>query len=419
MTHGDGQIMKDYKAVALALPTIVALALGGAALTAAPAAAEPAPIVTTEVSPAPVVEDASGVDAGDADGTASDGDAGADPVETPADADVPVEPEATESAPAEPEPTGIETAEPAAVPEIVPDDGAAVEAAAPGDPDAGSFSLASPAQGQVFTEFGLTVSGTADFVGRVDVTTPEGVSLTSTLVVPGEWSLDVGFFEGPAGPRRIVVTATDAAGPTVRAVETRDVVFDVPTSPAPTITAPVGPTVTADASSWPDAPEGWGEVTFRGTGVAGSEIDIDLERTDGGDPNGHGHSPIVVQPDGTWAYVDLLQADAGWRVSVRQFVDGVEYISSLPSARVSRDFRLVSPVGAPVTPVAPLPPVETVVVPVPVVASPVTASAVRPASRPALAQTGVDHAGDAALAGLGLLVLGTAAALLGRRRRRV
>lgn len=410
--------MKDHKAVALALPTIVALTLGGVALTAAPALAEPVPIGTTEAVPAPVAEDAAGVDVGDA----TDGDAGVVPVETPTGAgvDVPIEPEQTEptepTEAIEPTPTEVETAEPAAVPEAVPAEGAAPSAAAPGDQDAALFSLVTPAQGQVFTESGLTVSGTVDFAGQVDVTTPEGARLGSSLVVPGDWSIDIGFFEGPAGPRRMVVTATDAAGPTVRAVETRDVVLDVPTSPAPTITTPAGPTVTAVASSWSDAPEGWGEVTFRGTGVAGSEIDIDLDRTDGGDPFGHGHDPIVVQPDGTWAYVDLLQADAGWRVSVRQYVPGVEYLASLPSARVSRDFRLVAAVAVPVAPALPVLPVATAVVPA--AAPPVAAPAVRPASRSVLAQTGSDHSGDAALAGLGLLVLGTAAAFVGRRRRR-
>ncbi|NIJ06149.1 LPXTG cell wall anchor domain-containing protein [Frigoribacterium faeni] len=414
--------MKDYKAAALALPTIVALTLGGVALTAAPALAEPAPATTAGASAAPVDE---GVPAGepavgDADGAATDGAAGAAPTETPAEvpaeAEAPAGADAVPTAPDTTEPTEPAESEPASPTAPAPalDADPAAEAA-PEEPEAALFSLVSPVQGQVVTESGLTASGTVGFAGTIDVTTPEGELLASALVVPGDWSLDFGFPEGPAGPHRVVVTATDAAGPTVRAVETRDVVLDVPTSPAPTITAPVGPQVTARPSSWVDAPEGWGDVTFRGTGVAGSEIDIDLDRTDGGDAFGHGHDPIVVQADGTWEYVDLLQADAGWRVSVRQYVPGVRYLASLPSARVSRDFRLVAAAVAPVVPVAPVLPVETVVVPA--AGSPTTAAAARTATRSALAQTGADHAGDAALAGLGLLVLGAAATVVARRRR--
>jgi len=417
--------MKDYEAAALALPTIVALTLGGVALTAAPALAETAPVVTGETASAPDGATApAGVataEDGGADGAGTDGAAGAAPVEqpaeVPAEAEAPAGADAVPTAPDTTEPTEPAESEPASPTAPAPalDADPAAEAA-PEEPEAALFSLVSPVQGQVVTESGLTASGTVGFAGTIDVTTPEGELLASALVVPGDWSLDFGFPEGPAGPHRVVVTATDAAGPTVRAVETRDVVLDVPTSPAPTITAPVGPQVTARPSSWVDAPEGWGDVTFRGTGVAGSEIDIDLDRTDGGDAFGHGHDPIVVQADGTWEYVDLLQADAGWRVSVRQYVPGVRYLASLPSARVSRDFRLVAAAVAPVVPAAPVLPVETVVVPA-AAGSPVTAAAARPATPAALAQTGADHAGDAALAGLGLLVLGTAAAVVARRRR--
>jgi LPXTG-motif cell wall-anchored protein len=408
MTHGDGQIMKDYKAAALALPTIVALTLGGVALTAAPALAGQAPITS---EPA---EEASADDA-----PADDG-AGAPSTEAAADGDV--------LQPADAAPQGGSSSVP--TPPDMPDTPDAVDGVVDGAdaPAAGEeapveaqaevpFALVSPTQGQVFTEFGLVVAGTVDFAGTIEVRSPDGLLLGSALVAPGEWSIPVSFFEQPAGPLRLVVTAISAADPTVRAVETRDLLFAVPTSPAPTITAPAAPVVTAEA--WPGSgtPVGSGVVTFRGTGVAGSEIDIEIERTDGGEASGHGHDPIVVQPDGTWIYVDSLQTDAAWRVSARQFVTGAVFLTSRPSAWASRDFRLAAPAPAP----APAPPVvDPSVTIIAAVAEPpaVTATTVRPVARPALAHTGAEHVGDAALAGLALLVLGSAATLVGRRRRR-
>ena len=404
--------MKKNVSAAVALPTVVAIALGGLLIAAPEATAAPAPVEHSDGGAVSVVEAAP---ASEPSGSAPSG----RPVE--AEAPVAEQPDVQQPVAGQPdveqpvvEADPVDDSVPAPAEEAAVPSADAVEVDAPAaDAESAPLTVTSPSQGQIVTETGLTVSGTADFVGTVDVTTPEGEQLASLRVEPGPWSVPFSLPEGAAaGPRRIVVTAGSAS--TVLQVETRDVVFDVPTSVAPTITSPSGPVVVATSRTENGLAGDWGGYVVRGTGTPGSEIDIDISRTDGGESFGHGHDAILVRPDGTWTYSAALQLDAGWRVAARQFVPGGDFPASFPSPFVSVAFRFVAPAVA--QPIVPAAAVSSAVAP----AAP--GRVLRPvASSTSLAMTGSETsvasgALGAALLGLGLLSV--AGARLVRRRVR-
>jgi len=426
--------MKDYKAAALALPTIVALTLGGVALTAVPALAEPAPATTAGASAAPVDE---GVPAGepavgDTDGAATDGAAGAAPTETPAE--VPGEAPAEEEAPAVPDvsaepdatdvpgaPAGAEPAEPATDPAAAPATspsgpvgGAGAQAAA--DPE--GFTVTAPLDGALLPSAGVvvTVEVPAGSTVAIDTAPDQGGSYEVTGGVVSEpFSLSASTV-----PVEHVVTVqvTGPDGTDLGTVERRVVVPALSVLPAPVLASPGAGDVVVGV------PYGTGDVSslgleMAGSGVAGATIDVELLALDPVVPWGYDDEPAVVAADGTWA--DVVWMPAGtWRLSAaQQSFDADGFATSLPSAADSVDVRVAAPAAAPaVEPVAP-----PAAGPVTVSLADAPAPRVEPAlaaPRPrALASTGTDETTPwAGLVGTALVALGGLALVVARRSRR-
>ncbi|MBF4579815.1 LPXTG cell wall anchor domain-containing protein [Frigoribacterium sp. VKM Ac-2530] len=404
--------MKDYKAVALALPTIVALTLGGVALTAAPALAEPAPIATTEAASA-APEDAIAADEG----------AGAPAVEVPAEA---VEPEeAGEPDAVEPEesvdPEPGEAAEPEAV---EPEEAAAPASEAPATGDAAAqvdaepteFSVTSPLDGAVLPSAGVVVTAEV----------PEGsaVRMSSSPDGGGRYEPSSGtsisqafFLEASTVPVEHVVTVqvTSPDGRDLGSVQRRVVVPALAPLPAPVLVTPAtGAAVVGVPYSSGDFSTG--AIELSGTGAPGAVIDVDLLALDPVVPWGYDDEAPLVAADGSWQDV-VWMPYGSWRVSAaQQSVDANGFATSLRSTFDSIDVLVVEPDTAPAAPASPavLPVVETTAV-VPVV----PARSVVPSLPRALASTGTDEATPwAGLVGTGLVLLGGASLVVARRARR-
>lgn len=409
--------MKDYKAVALALPTIVALTLGGVALTAAPALAEPAPITATEAAPA-AVEDAAAADQG----------AGAPAVEVPAEAVEPqeaVDPEAVElEETAEPE----EAAEPeAADPEAVEPEEAlapapAAEAPAVGDAEVQiaaeptEFSVTSPLDGTVLPSAGVVVTAEV----------PEGseVRMSSSPGGGGRYEPSSGtsisqafFLDASTVPVEHVVTVqvTSPDGRDLGSVQRRVVVPALAALPAPVLVTPRSGDVVVGAP-YASGSYSTGAIELTGTGAPGATIDIDLLALDPVVAWGYGDEAPVVAADGSWQD-GVWMPYGSWRVSAaQQSFDANGFATSLRSAFDSTDVLVVEPAAAPAVPAAPavLPVLETTAVgPV------IQARSAVPSLPRALASTGTDETTPwAGLVGTGLVLLGGVALVVGRKARR-
>jgi LPXTG-motif cell wall-anchored protein len=409
--------MKDYKAVALALPTIVALTLGGVALTAAPALAEPAPITTTDAAPA-AAEDAVAADEG----------AGAPAVEVPAEA--PAE-ETVADAPDGPDGAG-EAGEPEVVepeeavePEAVEPEEArapAPETPAAEDPEAQvaaeptEFSVTSPLDGTLLPSAGVVVTAEV----------PEGsaVRMSSSPRGGGRYEPSSGtsisqafFLDASTVPVEHVVTVevTSPDGRDLGSVQRRVVVPALAPLPAPVLVTPAtGAAVVGVPYS--SGSYSTGAIELAGTGAPGATIDIDLLALDPVVPWGYDDEAPVVAADGSWQDV-VWMPYGSWRVSAaQQSFDANGFATSLSSAFDSTDVLVVEPATAPAAPATPvvLPVVETTAV-VPVA----QARSTVPSLPRALASTGTDETTPwAGVAGTGLVLLGGAALVVARRRSR-
>lgn len=402
--------MKDYKAVALALPTIVALTLGGVALTAAPALAEPAPITTTEAAPA-AVEDAAAADQG----------AGAPAVEVPAEAVEPqeaVDPEAVEPE----EAAGLEEA---AEPEAVePEEALAPAAEAPAVGDAEVQITAEPTEFSVTSPLDGTVLPSAGVVVTAEV--PEGseVRMSSSPGGGGRYEPSSGtsisqafFLDASTVPVEHVVTVqvTSPDGRDLGSVQRRVVVPALAALPAPVLVTPRSGDVVVGAP-YASGSYSTGAIEVTGTGAPGATIDIDLLALDPVVAWGYDDEAPVVAADGSWQD-GIWMPYGSWRVSAaQQSFDANGFATSLRSTFDSTDVLVVEPAAAPAVPAAPavLPVLETTAV-VPVI----QARSAVPSLPRALASTGTDETTPwAGLVGTGLVLLGGVALVVGRKARR-
>ena len=387
--------MKDYKAVALALPTIVALTLGGVALTAAPALAEPAPITTTEAAPA-AVEDAAAADQG----------AGAPAVEVPAEA---VEPqEAVDPEAVEPE----EALAPAPAAEAPAVGDAEVQI----DAEPTEFSVTSPLDGTVLPSAGVVVTAEV----------PEGseVRMSSSPGGGGRYEPSSGtsisqafFLDASTVPVEHVVTVqvTSPDGRDLGSVQRRVVVPALAALPAPVLVTPRSGDVVVGAP-YASGSYSTGAIELTGTGAPGATIDIDLLALDPVVAWGYDDEAPVVAADGSWQD-GVWMPYGSWRVSAaQQSFDANGFATSLRSTFDSTDVLVVEPAAAPAVPAAPavLPVLETTAV-VPVI----QARSAVPSLPRALASTGTDETTPwAGLVGTGLVLLGGVALVVGRKARR-
>jgi LPXTG-motif cell wall-anchored protein len=178
--------------------------------------------------------------------------------------------------------------------------------------------------------------------------------------------------------------------------------------PAPVVTTPTAGAVFDTPAS---ETAGYLTVTAEGTGVPGAVVipfigtAAELEEFRARNARGEllpYDGPIVVDASGRWRI-------SGFSLPGDYLFTAVQYDSESSVPVISAEapvveFAVRAPVALPtIVPVVN----DTAILP----------SAARPADRDTLAHTGSDSTGDAALAGLALLGLGTAAALVGRRRR--
>jgi LPXTG-motif cell wall-anchored protein len=412
--------MKDYKAVALALPTIVALTFGGVALTAAPALAEPAPITTTEAAPAEA-EDAAAADQG----------AGAPAVEVPAE--VPAEeavadaPDGAEDAGEPEEAADAEGAEPeeAVEPEaVVPEEAAAPADEAPAAGDAEAQIAAEPTEFSVTSPLDGTLLPSAGVVVTAEVPEGSAVRMSSSPGGGGRYEPSSGtsisqafFLDASTVPVEHVVTVqvTSPDGRDLGSVQRRVVVPALAPLPAPVLVTPAtGAAVVGVPYS--SGSYSTGAIQLAGTGAPGATIDIDLLALDPVVPWGYDDEAPVVAADGSWQDV-VWMPYGSWRVSAaQQSFDANGFATSLSSAFDSTDVLVVEPATAPAAPATPvvLPVVETTAV-VPVA----QARSTVPSLPRALASTGTDETTPwAGVAGTGLVLLGGAALVVARRRSR-
>ena len=381
----------------LALPTAIALGLGGLAVAAVPASAEPAPVTS---APAP------------------DATAPAPSEEVPTEAaptqEVPVAEVPAPEAPVEDVPGE-------AAPEV---DAGATEEAPVDLGAADALVLTSPAVGEVRRDLELRIEGESPGAESVEYSTSDPRVHGGQVGGVPRFAFDTGLPWDVAPTLTVTVRSLDAAGVELGRVE-RLVTIDVPTSPAVTITSPATGSVLASdvidrgPDGGPTTP-GWGWFRVTGTGAPGQYLDLKLEALDLDSDHGTDGPDVRVGADGRWT-LDIARPFGTWRVRVAQFgledvrrEDGfsIGRVTSRLSPYASIDVRLVPteavpPVVAPV--VAPVLPstVPTTLVP-----------AARPApSRAALASTGsAEGAGDALLLGSLLAGLGAAAVVVGRHR---
>lgn len=418
--------MNKHRGALLALPTVIALTLGGVAL-ATPALADTAPSIT------PV----GGTDDPQVAGPTTDGQQGtgaAAPVPgedvdlvapTPAtgeDADVvaptPVPGEDADAV--APTPVPDEDADPVAP--AAPEEVLVVEApqADPVTTDvagAAALDVTAPVEGEVLPRRGVVVRGTAVGAASVVVDTPSGGSL-ETVAADGSFSSEVWFESGTRGAT-ITVTARDASGATLQEV-TRTVLVDVPAMPAPTLSIPRdGSVVVGEPGRWDGAPH---VLAFAvgGTGVPGARVYPKFSPLGDTPPFGYGGDDVRVAADGTWHHVLFVPAGRYLLTVGQVLVD-----ASPQQFAVSDDSPLASAVVTVAAPAEALAPDAG--------AAPdrggeasatggdsvelLPAAAPRRPEAPSLAHTGAgEHQGDALLGGLFLLGLGAVAAVTGRRR---
>jgi len=332
--------MKNTLSAAVALPTVVAIALGGLLMAAPAASAAPAPVEQSEGGAVPVEETA--------------------PVTSPTPAPT-AEPEVPA---AEPELTAepgapVADPEPAADAEVAQAAAASPTAEAAADPD---VTVSSPVDGQVLTSAGVRVEGTVPVGSRVAVTTSEGTG-GDVPVIDGAFAEAVSL---PAlsttASYRVTIRVTGADGADLGSIDRTVVVPGLPTSTAPTLSSP---TDGSFVEAVPDAPgyAATGTVTLVGTGTPGATVDVDLEPVFPETAYGYDDAPPVVRADGSWTD-DVSVPFGRWRFSASQLVvDADGFVTSLPSRAVSVVVDVARPVAAfPAAPVVTSPAQGTTVV---------------------------------------------------------
>ena len=405
--------MTTNRGALLALPTVLALALGGAAWTSGPATATPAPVVEQPAEPAP----APGPEAGPEPEPMSELVPTPEPGSTPEP--VPTDPASLDPS-AAPSPAPLpEEAEP-----VVPVPAAVDEQQ---EEEAEPLVLTSPAVGEVRRDLQLRLEGEAAGAARIRWSSPDVVGLRGEeLVTADRFTAVVDLPSDVPTTLTVTVVALDAEGVERGRVD-RLVAVDVPTSPAVTITSPAqGAVLVSDPIRWgpgaaPTVP-GWGAFRVTGTGTPGQYLDLGLEALDLDSDFGTDGPNVRVGADGRWV-LDIDRPFGTWRVSVAQFAledvreeDGWTFgrVTSRRSPDAVVDVRLVAsaaPGDAPAlpggTPSAALP-VGTTTTLQPAAAAP---------HRRSLASTGTDAStGGALLTGLLLAGLGATGVALGRRR---
>jgi len=398
--------MTTTRAALLALPTVLALALGGAAWAEAPATAAPVPPAQQPAEPAPAPRPGAGP--------------GPEPTPEPVPAD-PARPPAPEPSVA-PTPTpSPEEAEPVA-PAAAPSPAAVDE---PQEALAEPLVLTSPAAGEVRRDLQLRLEGEAAGAARIRWSSPDVGELRGyELVTDDRFTAVTGLPSDVPSTFTLTVVALDVAGLERGRVD-RLVTVDVPTSPAVTITSPAqGAVLVSDPIRWgpgaaPTVPD-WGAFRVTGTGTPGQYLDLELEALDLDSDFGTDGPAVRVGADGRWV-LDIARPFGTWRVRVAQFAledvreeDGfvVGRMTSRLSPYAVVDVRLVASAAPGVGPALPGTPSTAV----PVGTTTLVPTAVAPHRR-SLASTGTDAStGGALLTGLLLAGLGAAGVALGRRR---
>ncbi|OII22325.1 hypothetical protein [Frigoribacterium sp. MCBA15_019] len=326
--------MKNTLSAAVALPTVVAIALGGLLMAAPAASAAPAP-----------VEQSVG---------------GAVPVDETAPAEAPAPPATPERAPVD-EPGDVETEAP-----VVDEPAAAADDAVASTPTADAattptaaevptaeaavepaFAVTSPAQGQVLASAGVRVEGTAPTGSRVVVTSSDDGSGVVVPVVDGTFAEAVSLPAlSTAESYTVTVQVTGADGAELGVIERTVVVAGLPTNAAPTISTP-GDGSVVEGIPYTSGDFDTGAIEITGTGTPGAIIDLDLDGIDPDVSYGYDYEPAVVKADGTWAEAGYRPYGT-WRVSIRQLtVDADGFVTALPSSYVSVVVDVVPPAAAP------------------------------------------------------------------------
>ena len=399
--------MTTTRGALLALPTVLALTLGGAAWTAGPAIAAPSPVAERPAELAP------GPEAGPE----------RTPEPVPADPAGPPAPEPSVAPTPAPSPEEAEPVAPAPAPAPVPVavDGQQQAVAEP-------LVLTSPAVGELRRDLQLRLGGEAVGAARIRWSSPDVEGLRGDeLVTADRFTAVTDLPSDVPTTFTVTVVALDAEGVERGRVD-RLVAVDVPRSPAVTITSPAqGAVLLSDPIRWgpgaaPTVPD-WGTFRVTGTGTPGQYLALGLEALDLDSDFGTDGPAVRVGADGRWV-LDIARPFGTWRVSVAQFaLEDVREEDGWTSGRVTSrlspdsvvDVRLVAsaapgdapalPAGTPATAL----PVGTTTTLVPTAAAP---------HRRSLASTGTDAStGAALLTGLLLAGVGAAGVALGGRRR--
>jgi hypothetical protein len=326
--------MKNTLSAAVALPTVVAIALGGLLMAAPAASAAPAPVEQSE--------------------------GGAVPVDETAPAETPAPPAASEPAPVA-EPGDVETEAPvAAEPTAAADAAAAATPAVDAAPSPTAaevptveaavepaFAVTSPAQGQVLASAGVRVEGTAPTGSRVVVTSSDDGSGVVVPVVDGTFAEAVSLPAlSTAASYTVTIQVTGADGAELGTIERTVVVAGLPTNVAPTISTPVDGSVVV-GTPYASGDFQTGAVGLAGTGTPGATVDVDLEAVDPVVAWGYGDEPAVVRADGSWND-GVFMPYGSWRISARQVtVDADGFVTALPSSYASVVVDVVPPRAAP------------------------------------------------------------------------
>jgi len=351
--------MKNTLSAVVALPTAVAIALGGFLMITPAASAAPAAVVTpVETGPDATVPDQTVPDQTVPVETV--------PVETVPDQTVPVEtvpgeavPVETvpgeaapgETAPVEDDPSGGATPSPSAEPAPSARPSAAA-IAAPG------FTVESPVDGQLLESAGVRVEASVPAGSTVELSSPSAGGVR-VVVADGVFS---SAFELPAAAtaarHTISLQVTGPDGADLGTVDRDVVVAGLPTSAAPTISAPVdGGTVVGVYYTASDFETG--AILLEGTGTPGASIDIDLAAIDPVVAWGYDDREPVVSADGTWSR-SVYMPYGLWRVSVGQSaIDADGFTTVLPSETASVVVRVVRPAGEVAVPADAAPVVTT------------------------------------------------------------
>jgi LPXTG-motif cell wall-anchored protein len=381
--------MKNTVSAAVALPTVIVIALGGLLMTAPAAHAGTAPIGQLDEGTAPAGQ----VEEGTTPSGEPDGAERADDTAPVVDGGAADEGEASQPGPA-------------SVAGALPPQEVVAEVAA----EPTSFTVSSPVDGAVLTSAGVVVSGDVPVGSTLSIATSPD---ENGAFLPGSGPQFSERFElSPSTVPVQHVVSVQVTGPDGVDLGTvvRHVTVPAMTAlPAPVLTSPrVGDTVVARPGVSGDFRTG--EFTMAGTGAVGAVLDVDLASLGPVVSWGYDDEPAVVGADGRWSEAVWMPAGT-WRLSVgQQTYDADGFATSLPSSTASVDVRVVEPAAV----ALPQPAVAGVAVP------PVPGATTVAAAPPrTLASTGTDESTAwGGLAGTALVVVGgLVLAAAGRRRR--